>query len=83
MVHGSPVMEIRSARDVRMLRFISQRHPELMESLDKQIRAHYNFDGSASEEADTKEGKSSKADSAVKVAKRGRKRGLTDGCHKS
>ena len=43
-------------------------HPELMESLDKQIRAHYNFDGSASEEADTKEGKSSKADSAVKVA---------------
>ena len=23
-------------------------HPELMESLDKQIRAHYNFDGSAS-----------------------------------
>lgn len=43
-------------------------HPELMESLDKQIRAHYNFDGSASEEADTKKGKSSKADSAVKVA---------------
>ena len=43
-------------------------HPELMESLDKQIRSHYNFDGSASEEADTKEGKSSKADSAVKVA---------------
>lgn len=43
-------------------------HPELMESLDKQIRAHYNFDGSASEKADTKEGKSSKADSAVKVA---------------
>ena len=43
-------------------------HPELMESLDKQIRAHYNFDGSASEEADTKEGKSGKADSAVKVA---------------
>ena len=43
-------------------------HPELMESLDKQIRAHYNFDGSASEEADTKEGKSSKADSVVKVA---------------
>ena len=32
-------------------------HPELMESLDKQIRTHYNFDGSASEEADTKEGK--------------------------
>ena len=24
VVHGSPVMEIRSARDVRMLRFISQ-----------------------------------------------------------
>ena len=43
-------------------------HPELMESLDKQIRAHYNFDGSASEEADTKERKSSKADGAVKVA---------------
>ena len=42
-------------------------HPELMESLDKQIRAHYNFDGSASEEADTKERKSSKADGAVKV----------------
>ena len=43
-------------------------HPELMESLDKQIRAHYNYDGSASEEADTKERKSSKADGAVKVA---------------
>lgn len=43
-------------------------HPELMESLDKQIRVHYNFDGSASEEADTKERKSSKADGAVKVA---------------
>ena len=43
-------------------------HPELMESLDKQIRTHYNFDGSASEEADTKERKSSKADGAVKVA---------------
>ena len=43
-------------------------HPELMESLDQQIRTHYNFDGSASEEADTKERKSSKADGAVKVA---------------
>ena len=39
-----------------------------MESLDKQIRTHYNFDGSASEEADRKERKSSKADGAVKVA---------------